>query len=242
MGDPTRPGDSTGRRIGASTARLTFFEWTDAHIDKIRVITPKEGEKDSGIITPTEHIQKALAYDKAAAKNDDRPTLVYFHWPHEHKSHGDAITDLCTRVLDDERVARWGTLFRCVQLDMGLTEPAFAERIGVEKGPSFVVLDRELKIRARIPASKSPVKLRKALEAALKKFPVYRKVLDLELAKQEKSLAQAKKLEKAGKYDEALELVDEIRFGDLRIGDEFDKARSYGFLLAQKAERHADED
>ena len=235
-------GGGTGRtgRTGASTPRLTWFQWSEARIGKLRVVTPKEGEDAPGIITDAQHVAKALGFDRAETARDVRPVLVYFHWPHDDRTNGKLTTTLCTQVLDDERAARWSKLFRCVQIDMAETELRFAELIGAAGKPAFVALDENLKVVAAIPATKSASKLRKALEAAFKKFPKARKNLKVQLKRQENWLAAARKLEKAEEYEEARELVDKIRFGDVRVGADWDKTYAYGLLLAQKAERQLD--
>lgn len=230
-------GGGTGRRVSGSAPRLTYFKWKEVRIGPIQALTPREGEADSGPITPEQHIKTCLGFDAAALANDDRPTLVYFHWPHEHKVHGKLTTTICTHVMNDEHAARWSKLFRCVQVDMGESEEKYVEMIGVKRGPSLVVLDDDLKVVAHIPATKSGSKLRKGLEKAFNKLPAYKKSVQKELKRQAKMLAEAKKLEKKGRTEDALAIVDKIRFGDLRIGPEFEKAYAYGMKLALKVER-----
>ncbi len=231
-------GSSSGRSVGAAP-RLTFFEWTETVIGPIRAITPSEGEAPVAPPTPAGHVKAQLGFVEAAQRKDDRPTLVYFHWPHEDAKHGKLTTSLCCRTMNDELSARWSKLFRCIQVDMGETVGKFAALAGARKGPSLVALDADLKVVADIPASKikSGTKLRKALEAAFAKFPAYRKKIKARIAQQAKWLKEARKLEKAGKEDEAMELVDKIRFSDVRIGPEWDKAYAYGMKLALKIER-----
>ena len=212
---------------------MTHFKWTEVRIGAIQALTG-EGTKP---ITPEEHIKKALGFDQAATRGDDRPTLVYFHWPHEHSVHGKLTTTICERTLNEEELARWGKLFRCVQIDMGDTEEEFAAMIGVGDGPSFVALDKDAKVVAQIKAEKSSTKLRKGLEKAFAKFPDYKKRVKREMANHRKWMAQAKKLEKKDEFEDALELIDKIRFGDIRIGSEYDKAVAYGMRLAKKIEQ-----
>lgn len=240
--DPTTPGDGRGgRRVSGSAPRITFFEWTEATIGPFTAVTPRDGETVTGPKTPREHVRAALGFDEAAKRQDDRPTLVYFHWPHDDAQHGKLTTAVCTRVMNDEQSARWGRLFRCVQVDMSATEAKYAEMVGAGKGPSIVALDGDLEVLARIPAVKSSTKLSKALEKAFGKFPAYRKKIGRLLAQQAKWLDRARKLEKQGELEEALELVDKIRFGSLRVGPEYDKAYAYGLRLAQKVEQSKDD-
>ncbi len=240
-GSPTTPGGSSGggaTRSAGPAPRLTFFKWTEATIGAFTAVTPKEGEVYTGPKNEIEHIQVALGIDKAKAKGDARPTLVYFHWPHDDTPNGKLTTTICTRVLDDEQAARWSKLFRCVQIDMAETKAKYAEMIGAGKGPSFVAINHDLEVKARIDGHKSGAKLRKSLEKAFNAFPAYKKQIRRKMVEHKKMIAKAKRLEKKKEFDEALELIDEIRFGDIRVHSEFEKAFSYGQLLAQKAERH----
>ena len=211
---------------------MTHFKWADMRIGPMQAITPRPGEEAAGEITPQQHIKSSLGL----TDKDDRPVLIHFHWPHDHATHGKFQLSICSRTLDDEQLARWGTLFNCVQVDVAESEENFLDLIGVGKKPSFVVLDKDLKVVAKLDASKSPTKMRKALEKAFNKFPAYKKKIKKQLAQQKKWLAQAKKLEKQDKLDDAIELLDKIRFGKLRIGDEFDKAYALGVRLQQKVE------
>ena len=219
--------------------RITYFEWDDACIGPIETITPREGEDPVDPPTPEEHVKAALGFSSASIRKDDRPTLVYFHWPHEDTKHGKLTTTICTRTMNDEQSARWSKLFRCVQVDMGETEAKFATLAGAGNGPSIVALNAEMKIVSTIPAAKikSSTKLSKALESAFEKFPAYRKMIKAEIAQHAKWLKDARKLEKAGKEGEALELVNKIRLGNIRIGGEYDKAHAYGRKLALKVQR-----
>lgn len=205
-------------------------------------MTPAPGEIATGPQTEVEHIQQALGITAALERGDRRPTLVYFHWPHDESYNGKLSTTICTRVLDDEHAARWGKLFRCVQVDMAETKPEYAERIGAGSKPCFAAIAADLEVRARFDGKKSGSKLRKAIEAAFKSFPDYRKEIKAKMTEHRKLLARAKRLEKADKLEAALELVDEIRFGDVRVHKEFEKACAYGMLLSQKRDRMLEKD
>jgi hypothetical protein len=217
--------------------RLTYFQWTEVAIGKIQAVTPKEGEAPVGPITDADHIKRILRIPDAESAKDQRPLLIYFHWPHDDATHGKLSLTICSKVLNDEGAARWSQLFRCVQVDMGNTEIPYAEMIGSEGKPAFVALGNDLEVKARIDATKSGSKLRKALEKAFYKFPGAKKKLKATLAEHRKMLAKAEKLEKADEYEDALELVDEIRFGNVRVADDWDRTYQYGMALALKAER-----
>ncbi|MDJ0521738.1 MAG: hypothetical protein QNJ90_06645 [Planctomycetota bacterium] len=236
IGLPTPSGGRGGRSVGAAP-RLTYFKWTEVAIGKIQAVTPKEGEAPRGPVTAEEHLRKLLGFEAAKLSGDKRPLLVYFHYPHDHPKHGKLSTAVCSRTLDDEQAARWSKMFRCVQIDMGATETQYADMIGHKGMPLFVALDPDLKVVAEIPVTKSGAKLKKALEGAFKKFPKAVKQMKKDIAQHKKWMAQAKALEKKDEFDKAVELVDKIRFGDVRISPYFDKAQAYGQRLALKAER-----
>ncbi len=230
-------GGGRGGRTGASMPRMTWFQWTEVSIGRIQAVTPAEGEQAAKPITDQDHLKKVLQYDMAKARGDKRPVLVYFHWPHDHKVHGKLSTTVCSRTLDDELAARWSQLFRCVQVDMGTTLKKYADLIGNTGQPLFVALDDELKVVDSLPVTKSGSKLRKALEGTFKKFPAAVKQLKKTTAEQRKLIAEAKKLEKLKRLDDAVAAIDKVRFSKVRVTKEWAKAQAYGMMLAQKAER-----
>src|SRR5207247_7038612 len=156
------------------------FEWLESKIDRIKVVTSDDGK--SGPVDPVEHIKHCLAMDDAALQGDVRPTLVYFHWPHEDPVAGKASEKLCTKVLDDEAVARWGQLFRCVQVDMSCSDPNLVALLEAGDQPSLVVVDADAKVIARVAAAATPVKMAKALEDAHAKIPAAAQSLKDDLA------------------------------------------------------------
>src|SRR5688572_29353413 len=82
-------GGATPRRVSGGMQRSTHFEWFEAKVGPQRAITPKDGEQVKEL-TPIEHVRACLRIDEAQAAADKRPTLVYFHFPHEHAVHGAA--------------------------------------------------------------------------------------------------------------------------------------------------------
>lgn len=234
-GSPTTPGGRGGRSVGAAP-RLTFFEWKEVVVTPMKVVTPEHGSTEEPM-TAEKHLREVLGMDAAKRKGDERPVLLYFHWPHEHARHGKLTTTLCEQTLDDEVAARWGLLFRLVQIDMGESDAEMAKELGCKGKPGFAALDDSMEVKATFRGVKSSAKVRKALEAALKKFPAYWKSVKKRITEQGKNLEEAKRLEKRDEFVKALKLVDEVRFSKLRVGPHFDKAQSYGQMLAQKAER-----
>lgn len=237
IGTPSMGGGGRGGRSVGAMPRMTWFQWAEVRIGRIRAVTPAEGEKAAEPISDKDHLKKILGYDTATSRGDKRPVLVYFHWPHEDKVHGKLSTTVCSRTLDDEMAARWSKLFRCVQVDMGESLPKYTKMLGEKGRPLFVALDDELDVVGEIEVTKSGAKLRKALESTLKKFPAAVRALKQAERDHKAAIAQAKKLEKKKQYEEAVKVIDKVRFGDVKVTKSWEKAYSYGMLLAQKAER-----
>ena len=215
--------------------RLTWFEWNEVRIGRIQAITGEDGKAEP--VSDKDHLRSVLGFEDAKRRGDTRPVLVYFHWPHEHKVHGKLSTTVCSRTLDDEMAARWSKLFRCVQVDMGESLEKYTKMIGDKGEPHFVALNDELEVVAEVEVSKSGSKLRKALEAAHKQFPEAVKALKKAERDHKKAIADAKKLEKKKEYEEAVKIIDKVRFGNVRVTKSWEKAYSYGQVLAQKAEQ-----
>ncbi len=229
-------GGGTGRRVSVSTQRTTFIGWYEARVGPQRTVTPEDGEAVKEL-TPLEHVQACLRMDEALAEGDKRPTLVYFHWPHEHAVHGEATTQLCSKVLDDEVTARWGTLFRCVQVDMAASDARLIELLGQVDRPSIFVLDAETKVVAKIQGLTSPTKMQKALREAYQRFPESWKRVQREIADQEKLLVEAKGLAKDDDYAGALTLVDKIRRSNVRVGEPYEESLFLGYDLQQRKDQ-----
>lgn len=234
-GAPSIGGGGRGGRSVGAMPRLTWFEWAEVRIGRIQAVTGEDGKAE--VISDKDHLRSVLGYDEAKRRGDTRPVLIYFHWPHEHKVHGKLTTTVCSRTLDDEQAARWSKLFRCVQVDMGESLEKYTKMIGDVGKPHFVALNDELEVVAELDATKSSSKLRKALEKAHGKFPAAVKALKKAERDHEKAIRQAKKLEKQKKYEEAVKVIDKVRFGDIRVTKSWEKAYKYGMTLAQKAER-----
>lgn len=236
MPGSTRP----GRGSGISVPRITFFEWKEVKLGKRKIYT---GDDAPETLSKEEHLRRLLGITKplASSKQAPMPTLVYFHWPHEHPKHGELTTTLCERTLDNEHAARVGLLFHCVQVDMGASESDLAEMIGCTGKPGFALLDHDLDVVMTIRPHKSSSKLAKDLEKGVKRFRAYYKAIKALERKQKKDFEAAKKLAKKDDYTAALKLIDGIRYSKLRTTRLFDEAQSYGQLLAQKAERERDD-
>jgi hypothetical protein len=231
-------GGGTGRRVTSAPLRTTWIGWFEAKVGPQRAITPADGAS-APELTPLEHVKACLRMDEALAEGDKRPTLVYFHWPHEHAQHGEATLQLCTRVFDEETTARWGTLFRCVQVDMAASDARLVELLGRVTRPSVLVLDAEAKEVARIEGVTTAGKMHKALKDAYQRFPEAWKRVQREIEDQRESLETARKLAKEDDLDGALVLVDRVRMSAVRVGEPFDQAQVLGRDLQLKKEQAA---
>lgn len=214
--------------------RMTWATWNEVVLARPKAVT---SSTLADLVPLDVHLRRTMGFREAAKAGDRRPVLVYFHWAHKDAVHGKLTTSICKHALDDEATARWTKLFRCVRVDMEKSELKLAKRMGLEDGPSFAVLDGNGKVLARVPGIKSSGKLRKALEAAHRKIPAARKQLASDLKHQSALLDGAKRLEKQKRYAQALELVAQIRDGDVRVGPHYDEAVSLAKRLDARVKK-----
>lgn len=232
-GGPTRDAPELGgaRREPKSAIRRTEHHWTYVALKAPKVVTGIAGERP---LTKQRHLEQVLGCEAARASGDRRPVLLYFHWPHADPVHGKRTTDTCTRVLEEEQVARWALFFRPVRIEMEQSDADLAGTLGVGKGPSFVVLAPDLSIRARFEAPRSSAKLVKALRDALHQRPEFAKRLAGDIAAQKKQLEAAKALEKEGRLKHALWLAKRIQSSQIRVAPVWDQADGYVRQLEAK--------
>jgi hypothetical protein len=168
---------------------------------------------------------------------DKRPTLLYFHYPHEEKpqvalASGAASKKQC-KNLNDETVARWSTLFHCVEVDMSSSHAKLLEKFGAGEQPSFAIVTKDLKVVA-----KSAVVNKKGFVALLKKvapeFKSYWKNVQERIKLQKTKLADARKLAKSGSEEKALLRYREIREDGVRIAKSWEPARAAAEKLEAK--------
>jgi predicted RNase H-like HicB family nuclease len=229
MGGATSEGGGGGRRVsGSSIARMTYFSWLETKVGTQHALTAGDDGKPVENVSTEEHIRRCLEIPDAILMGDLRPTLVYFHWPHDQTANGKLSDTLCDKTLADEMAARWGMLFRCVQIDMATSDKRLLEILEAGDHPSFVVVDKDAKVIAHIPALPSATKFAKALEDAALKIDDVAKLVKESIAEQAKAMADAKLLLKADKLQEALDKVNVVRYAKVRVGPLFDKAQQDG--------------
>lgn len=187
-------------------------------------------------VTEDEHFRSLFK----CRPGDDRPILVYFHWAHdgpEVSPEGKESARQCP-VLKDEMVERWAVLFRLFEVDVDPSDRKVAERFGLGKGASFSILDADLRVVAR---SEDLENVRAATEYFRKtlpaKLPEYWERIESEIAGQERTAAEARKLAKKDKLAEAIALLDKVRRSDVRIAESWEPAYRELRQLEEKLER-----
>lgn len=216
---------------------MSYFSWLETKIGTQHVVTTGDDGKPVENVTPAEHVRRCLEIPDAILGGDLRPTLVYFHWPHDDTANGKLSDVLCDKTLVDETAARWGMLFRCVQIDMATSDKRLLEVLEAGDKPSFVIVDKDAKVIAHIPALPSSQKFASALEQAVAKIPDVAKLVKDAIDAQAKAMAEVKVLVKADKYEDALSKLNEVRYSTVRVGPLFDKAQLDGEDVAARLER-----
>lgn len=237
-------GTTRGRASGPGLARSTGFDWREVDVTAFTAVTG-EGEATAPK-TALEHVRRALGVEAADVASDPRPTLVFFHWQHDGDparipAEAKESARICAKVLDDETAARWGLLFRCVQVDPSESDRRVLAALGADGKPGMVVLDPKTLApvhRWSDADLSSSARFVHACQAALAKFPAAQAALDAALAAQGKTLAQARAHAKAGRVDEALDAYGSL-LGRVRVGPAYDPALLESTTLREKAERAA---
>jgi hypothetical protein len=241
MGGATDGGGSTRGRASVSMPRMTGFDWLEVDVKAFAAATG-EGA-DAAAKTPVEHVRRALGIEAAEQAGDARATLVFFHWRHDGdparlEPEAKASLALCTKVLDHEASARWGLLFRCVQVDPTTSDARLLAAIGADDKPGFVVLDAATaKPAIRFGDVGTPAKFVKACQDAVAKLPTTKAALDAALAAQAKTLGEARAAMKADRYADAIARYAGILYGKVRVGPAFDAAYLEHQTALDKAER-----
>lgn len=184
-------------------------------------------------MSETERIRRAFGMSEW----DPKPTLLYFHYPHEDDEEAKSPVGKLTKKqcgdLDDEKVARWAQLYHCVEVDMASSQAKLLERFGAGDKPSFAIITRDLEVVAQsaVTTKKGFISL---LEKSLPKFEDFWKVVNERLEEQKTALETAKKLVAANDLKAALDQYHVIRTSDLRIGKWWDGAVEEAQKLEKK--------
>lgn len=231
-GAPTTGG--RGRGGGGDDGRLTRITWWEADLGKIRVVTPRDGEKQqSPEASEDDEVRKAF---KMSAW-DPKPTLLYFHYEHEDPNVGKATERQC-KLLDDETVARWSALFHCVEVDMNHSDIERLARFGAGETPSFAVVNQDLEVVAKSDAvgnsKQAAAFLRRTVQEG---FPEYWKQVEAQIAEHRKLIAEAGQLSRKKETRKAYDTLQIVLFSGIRISSEWEKALE----LSEKIAKELDE-
>ena len=225
-GGPSR-GGGRGRGASTGTSRKTFIEWKDSVLTKPGVATLREGEE---AVSEADQLRKMLCVDSW----DPRPTLLYYHRNHFEPGEATAWAKQC-KHFDDEEVARWAQLYVCVEVDIDKSDKEMLERFGAQEGPSFAIVDGDLKVRAKSGVLGSGKKIEAFLKATAKKeFPKYWEEIEGRLDEQKKLLSEARALMKKSEFQEARDRVRDITQSQLRIGKTYAEALKLETKLARE--------
>lgn len=169
---------------------------------------------------------------------DPKPVLLYFHRGHDEEDGdaGDAWKKQCSE-FDDEKVARWSGLYHFVEVDIAKSDEKMLERFGAGTGPSFAVVDQDLRVVATSGPLPNAKRFTGFLESTVKSgLPDYWKSIQEQLDAQEAALREARSLEKKKEIAQALEAVRRVTRSSLRVGAFFDDAVKLDEKLARKLE------
>jgi len=197
-----------------------------------KAITLKDGE-EAETVSETERIRRAFGMTEW----DPRPTLLYFHFPHEDDGQKRLVAGKETlkqcRELDDGKVARWSNLMNGVEVDVTDSAKELIKRFGVEDKPCFAIIDRDLNVIATSKAT-SRKNFIAFVKKALPKFEAYWQTIEERLTDQKQSLEEARAFVKKKDLRRALNRYQDVRTSDLRIADFWDDARKEADKLEKK--------
>lgn len=228
-------------RASVSIPRTTGFDWLEVDVEAFAAGTGDGAE--AAAKTPIELARRALGIEAAEAAGDLRPTLVFFHWRHDGdpaRLEPEAKTSLhlCTKVLDHEASARWGLLFRCVQVDPTTSDPRLLAALGADGKSGMVVLDAATaKPLVRFDDVSTPGSFVRACQDAIARLPAAKQALDAALVEQAKALTAARAAAKADKLEDALAGYNGLLAAKVRVGPAYDAALLESTVVAEKLER-----
>ncbi len=172
-------------------------------------------------------------------RENEKPILVYFHWPHEDGARGKQVVKFCSGPMDDEAFVRVSPLYLCVEINTKDSEPRLVEEAKVTGTPAVLVCDPEGGIVWRTDDTGLSGK---ALAAALRRvlqeeFPARWAEVEKEMKFQRETISGARRLLAARKTEEAVRDLGLIIDSEVRFTEEWTEARR----LLKEAEKKAEE-
>jgi hypothetical protein len=242
---PTSTGAPSGS--GASQGSVTnknaddhfsYVTWDEATIKPIQTVTPTD--PNAKLESPDDQLRRMI---KVSTWSPGL-TLLYFHTPHEGLTGPQlvgaaAATLRQCKTFHDEQVARWLLLMHCVEVDMGTSDAATAERLGFKDGAIFSIVDQDLHVLATskpIATSDSvALYLKRTLQSDVcaKQWALVQAQID----EQKKELEKARALATQEKWKESLEQYRLVLDSKVRVGEPWDEAAKEVAKAARKAEQ-----
>ncbi len=154
-------------------------------------------------------------------RGNEKPVLVYFHWPHEDGARGKQVVKFCNGPLDDEVFVRVTSLFHCVEVNTRDSDVKLVEEAKVRTTPSIFVCRPDGAILWRTEdTALSGRALAETLKKVLReKFPKVWESVEKEVAEQKKNLSEARRLFAAGKDEDAMTFVNLVVGSEVRFTD-----------------------
>jgi hypothetical protein len=200
-------------------------------------ITPTDGEK---VKTADDVLRDTLFIGPF----DTKPTLLYFHTPHEDIDKSDLkgaalVTMRQCRALQGEQTSRWLSLYRCVEIDMAKSDLKTAERLGWKEGVIVSIVDKDLKVLGSTKPLAESEAVVAFLKGTMKSAPCGRfwGIVQTRIDEQKKRLDEARALAEKKKTEEALDAYREVLASDVRVADFYGDAEKEFAKLARKAEQ-----
>lgn len=154
-------------------------------------------------------------------EGNDKPILVYFHWPHEDGTRGRQVLKFCGGPLDDEAFVRVTSLFRCIEVNTRDSEAKLVDEAKVRTTPSLLLCRPDGAILWRTEDTSLTGKaLAETLKRLLREKMAERwDAIEKEIASQRKDIVEARRLLAAGKTEDAMPLVNRVVGSDVRFTD-----------------------
>ena len=180
---------------------------------------PEEKPAASGEKKPAEVLPTLRGLE--LPRGNEKPVLVYFHWPHEDGARGKQVVKFCNGPLDDEAFVRVTSLFHCVEVNTRDSDVKLVEEAKVRTTPSILLCRADGAILWRTEDTALSGKgLAETVKRVLReKFPDQWAAVEKEVAEQKKNLSEARRLFAAGKDEEAMTFVNLVVGSEVRFTD-----------------------